>query len=617
MSTKKRFITLTVVLVVIVAVVLGITLSSSSPKKNANAGAGTGSGSGKPAGTVSFAEAPGAAPNYIFPYMGCSFFSVSNSEQFQDEMYRPLYWFGLASSSTYVPALSLGDKPKFSNGDKTITIDMKGWKFADGQTVDAQAVMFFLNMYKADPSSYCGYNGGFGIPDQVSSASGTANTVTIHFTTSVNPGWILYNYLSEITPLPNSWDMTSATAKGSCATDVFGSAKAKTDCKAVETYLDAQSAKTSTYTDALWQGGDDGPYKLTAFDSLGNATFVPNTKYSGPQKSQVAEVKLESFTSTQAEENQLQAGKLSLGFVDTTILTSPAKTPGAVGPNWPQIASTYNIVAGPGWNFNYAPFNFASADPKAAAIKQLYIRQALQTAVDQNGIISNVDKGYGFPIFSPLPPNTSTTISGQVPNPYPFNLKVAKKLLTSHGWKIVNKVQTCENPGTGAKQCGPGITKGYTLNMKIIWASGSPALDDTFNAEIADWGEIGIMFTHTTDTFNNVIADCDNGAGYEICSWGGGWTYAPDFYPSGETLFTPKGGFNPGEYKNSHMTTLINTTTFGRAKLTKYATYASQQLPVLYQPQGFAPGEVINTLKSSIGFTPNPLGNFMPEYYHF
>jgi hypothetical protein len=26
---------------------------------------------------------------------------------------------------------------------------------------------------------------------------------------------------------------------------------------------------------------------------------------------------------------------------------------------------------------------------------------------------------------------------------------------------------------------------------------------------------------------------------------------------------------------------------------------------------------VINTLKSSIGFTPNPLGNFMPEYYHF
>ena len=29
---------------------------------------------------------------------------------------------------------------------------MKGWKFADGQTVNAQSVMFFLNMYKADPT---------------------------------------------------------------------------------------------------------------------------------------------------------------------------------------------------------------------------------------------------------------------------------------------------------------------------------------------------------------------------------------------------------------------------------------------------------------------------------
>ena len=612
MFTKKRLIPIITILIIVV-VILAITLSSSTPKKNA----GGGTGNGAPTGTISFAEGPGAPPNYIFPYMGCSFFSVSNSEQFQEEMYRPLYWFGLAASSTYVPKLSLGDKPKFSNGDKTITIAMKGWKFADGQTVNAQSVMFFLNMYKADPGSYCGYNGGFGIPDQVSSASGSGNTVVIHFTTSVNPGWILYNYLSEITPMPNSWDVTSATAKGSCATDVFGSAKAKADCKKVEAYLDAQSAKTSTYTDTLWQSGDDGPWKLTAFDTLGNATFVPNTKYSGPQKAQVAQVKLESFTSAQAEETQLQEGKLSLGFVDTTILTSPAPKPGSVGPNWSQLTAKYNIVAGPGWNFNYAPFNFAKEDPKAAAIKQLYIRQALQMAVDQNGIITNVDKGYGFPIYSPLPPNTASSISGNVPNPYPFNLKAAKALLTSHGWKIVNKVQTCENPGTGAKQCGAGITKGYTLDMKIIWASGTPALDDTFNAEIADWGTIGIVFSHSTDTFNNVVADCNNGAGYEICSWGGGWTYAPDFYPSGETLFTPKGGFNPGEYKDPHMTTLINATTFGTAKLTAYASYAAQQLPVLYQPQSFAPGEVIKTLQSSIGFTPNPLGNFMPEYYHF
>ena len=38
---------------------------------------------------------------------------------------------------------------------------------------------------------------------------------------------------------------------------------------------------------------------------------------------------------------------------------------------------------------------------------------------------------------------------------------------------------------------------------------------------------------------------------------------------------------------------------------------------MLYQPQAFAPGEVIKTLHTSIGFVPNPLRNFMPEYNYF
>ena len=76
-------------------------------------------------------------------------------------------------------------------------------------------------------------------------------------------------------------------------------------------------------------------------------------------------------------------------------------------------------------------------------------------------------------------------------------------------------------------------------------------------------------------------------------------------------------GFNVGTYNSSQMTADITATDFGTANLTAYANYAAQQLPVLYQPQAFAPGEVIKTLKSSIGFTPNPLGNFMPEYLHY
>jgi len=612
MQRKKIIWSVVAAVVVIAAIAIGVSASSGNGTPSTTSGA--------PAQnqTITFAEAPGANPNYIFPYMGSQYFSVDNTNQFQMLMFRPLYWFGLASSVAVQPKLSLADMPVFSNGDRTVTLTLKGWKFADGQTVNAQSVMFFLNMYKADPKSYAGYNPGYGIPDQVKNATGNGNVVTINFTSSVNPNWLLYNYLSEITPFPNSWDLTSATKTSTCATGVYGASSTNAACLRVEKYLDTQTSNVALFTDAMWQSGVDGPWKLTAMDSLGNLTFQPNKKYSGPQKAQVSTVKELAFTSAVAEQNQLSAGNIDVGFLDPTVLTSSAPAPGKVGANWAPIAGKYTLHTGSPWSFNYAPFNFTTANAKSAAVSQLYIRAALQEAVDQVGIIKNVDKGYGVPTFSPIPPNTPTSISGAVTNPYPFSLKNAKALLTSHGWTIQNGVQTCTNPGTGATQCGKGITKGYTLNFKIVWSSGQQSLDDTFNAEVQDWASIGVKFSTTTATFNQVIADCTSAKQqYEICSWGAGWVYAPDYYPSGETLFTTKGGFNPGAYSNPQMNTLVNATTFGSAKLTAYAQFAAQQLPVLYQPNPTAIVEIKNTLKDSIGFAPNPLQNFMPEYMHF
>ena len=578
--------------------------------------------------TITFAEAPGASPNYIFPYLGCQYFSVATLSQFQEMTYRPVYWFGTPGSSAVDYNLSPGNKPVFSNGNKTITINMKGWKFASGQTVNAQSVMFFLNMYKADPTSYCGYNKGYGIPDQVASATGSGNTVKINFTTSVNPNWILYNYLSELTPMPDTWDITAAGTPSTCASGAYGAAATTTACLAVEKYLDAQAATQTNFADALWTSGADGPWTLTQMDDLGNATFVPNPTYSGPTPAQkgIAYVKEEAFTTATAEESALRSGGITLGFVDPTVLTSNAPAPGKVGANWSAVSSQYNLTTGFNWAFNYAPFNFSPKDPKHFLVAQSYIRQALQMAIDQNTIINKVDKGYGVPIDSPLPPMTPTSVSGvtqaiqPVKNPYAFNLKKAKALLISHGWKKVGGVDKCLKPGTKATECGKGIKKGTPLSFSIVWASGSPSLDDTFNAELADWNSIGIKFSHTSATFNSVIADCQTGTKFEICSWGGGWSYAPDYYPSGETLFAPGGGFNVGTYSNAVMTADIKGTTFGTATLKKYANDAAKQLPVLYQPQADPTGEQLKTLSAiSVngisGLANNPLANFMPEYF--
>jgi len=571
----------------------------------------------EPSGTITYAEAPGANPNFIFPFMGCAYASVNNINQFQTLMFRPLYWFGLGALAAFEPKLSPAEPPVFSHGNRTVTITMKGWRFADGQVVNARSVMFFLNMYKADPTAYCGYNAGYGIPDQVKNAAGHANTVRINFSTSVNPNWILDNYLSQITPMPDRWDVSSSTQASTCASGTYGSASTNAACSAVMTYLSKEGSTTSTFTGAMWQGGDDGPWRLTAFSPAGNAVFQPNTNYRGPQKAQVRYVKEIAFTTIQAEESDLLNNNLSIGYIDPSVLSSPAPAPGRVGPNWVPLASHYSLVTGSAWSFNYAAFNFTSSDPNGAAVAQLYIRQALQYAVDQRSLIESADKGYGSTIDSPLPPRTPVTLSKPVTNPYPFNFAAARTLLSAHGWTLQNDVQTCTDAGTGDGQCGANIAQGYQLSFNVVWPAGSVPLDQTLTSEIINWQSLGILITHSTDTFNNVISDCTGAKPFEICAWGYGWSYVPSDDPSGESLFLPGGDFNVGTYASPQMSSLIRASIYGTSTLSAYANFAAQHLPVLYQPQANSIVEVARTIKSSVGFTPNPLGDFMPEYLHF
>ncbi|HEY5302825.1 MAG TPA: ABC transporter substrate-binding protein [Acidimicrobiales bacterium] len=583
------------------------------------------SGAATPKGTLTLAEGPGAQPDYIFPFMSCTYFSVANINAFQFEMYRPLYWFGYGANATYTPSLSVASTPVFSGGNKTITINMKGWKFADGQTINAESVMFFLNMYHAEKTNYCGYNAGYGIPDQMSSASGSGNKVILHFSKSVNPNWILYNYLSEITPMANSWDLTAANSPSTCATGAYGTKATDTACTAVYTYLAKQAGTQSTYTGAMWQSGVSGPYKMTHFDNIGNVTFVPNSAYSGPQKSMVASVVELPFTTAAAEEVSLREGRIDLGYVDTTNLTQNG-TPSHPGANWAPVASKYNLEVGAPWSVDYAAYNFKADNPNSKYLNQLYVRQALQLTVDQPLMIQKIQKGYGYQQINPLPPVTSKAISGPVStkNPYPYSPAKALGLLTSHGWVLNGGSATCQKPGTSASECGKGISKGNKLNVALEYGSGIPQLAVQVATEVSEWKSIGINATTLPEPFNKVVGDCvSKTTNWSICLWGAGWIYAPDYYPSGESLFVPGASFNIGAYSYGPLTAAVKTTTFGTASLATFANIAAQQLPVLYQPnttdnyvQGGI-GEAIKTLKSKIGFTPNTLENFMPEYYYF
>jgi peptide/nickel transport system substrate-binding protein len=582
-------------------------------------GFGAVGGASAPGGTITFAEAPGAAPNWIFPYTGYQDFSASNLNQFQELMYRPLYFFGLGSSVAYVPSLSLAATPTVSKNGKTVTINLKGWRFADGQIVNAASVMFFLNLYDADPTSYGAYTPGVGIPDQVATASGSGLRVVIRMKSAVNPTWFLYNYLSEITPLPDSWDVTSAHVPGRCATGAYGAASTQASCKAVEAYLDKMAATTSTFTSAFWQGGDDGPWRLTNFDTKGDATFAANPQYSGPQHAQVHLVREIAYSSEATEKADLVAGKLDLGYLNTSDLANPAPKPGGVGANLGSLNAEYRLSVLAPYGVNFAQINYSTSNPLQSVFQQLYFRQALQESFNQASVLRSAEENYGVIGYSPLPTAASSTLSKVPTNPYVFNATAAKALLTSHGWTEAATVMTCTSPGTAATECGANVALGTTLTFSLMYVTGDPVVDDTVDAMVSDWAAIGVDVTATANTFNNLATACTVGSGtaWSMCWSGTPWTYQPNFYPSGEQTFLSGANSNWGGYDSPQMNALINADISGKAPLSAFEQYAADQLPVLFMPSAESLIETNRSLQSTIGSSPNALGNFLPEYMHF
>jgi hypothetical protein len=62
------------------------------------------------------------------------------------------------------------------------------------------------------------------------------------------------------------------------------------------------------------------------------------------------------------------------------------------------------------------------------------------------------------------------------------------------------------------------------------------------------------------------------------------------------------------------MNALIAADTQGKTSLSAFEQYAVDQVPVLYMPNLENLIEINRSLTSSIGWAPNPLGNFLPEY---
>jgi peptide/nickel transport system substrate-binding protein len=573
-------------------------------------------------GTATFALLPSNVPNYIFPFDSSTFFSVTNSEDFQYLMYRPLYWFGNGASPTLNASLSVADPPVY-NG-RNITITMKGWKWSNGTTVSAQNVVFWIHMMQAVASTDWGAYVPGGFPTNVSDVKATSpTTLTMTMNKAYSQTWFTSNELSQISPMPEAWDRT-ASGPSNCTTTV-------SDCAAVYSYLDSQSKDLTSWASSPIWGIVDGPWRLSAFNSDGNSTFVPNKAYSGPVKPKLAEFQEVPFTTDSSEYNVLQAGahggnQLDVGYMPTT--DAPAKPANAViGAN---PVSGYTLAPLYAWSINYFPLNYQSTTGNGPILKQLYFRQALQYVMNQEAVIAGPLKGYGVPTVGPVgttPVTSFLSPTGKQGDPWPYNPTKAKQLLTSHGWTVVaNGTTTCTAPGTASTECGAGIKKGQALSFTLPYATGINWIAQEMAQLQSNASQIGIKLSLDPRPFDQVTAiaagncvvahiSCD----WDMGNWGGGWTFVPDYYPSGETLFFSGSGANSGGYTNAQNDSLINATLNAGSSvqsLYNWQDYLAQQIPVIWQPNGvYQLTEVANNLRGVI--PQSTTLNINPEDWYF
>ncbi len=571
--------------------------------------------------SATFAEQPQAPPNYIFPFMSLAYFNVYNSEQFQYLMYRPLYWFGNGSTPNLEPALSLAQNPVYSTDSKTVTVDLKPYAWSNGETVTAQNVMFWMNMLHAEKANWAGYSPG-GIPDDLKSVTVDSPTeLTFTLSNPVNTFWFTYNELSQITPMPNAWDITAkggAPNSGGCAAGAYGTVDSQ--CKKVYSYLTKQSMSLSTYASSPIWAVVDGPWKLSSFNASGNVTFVPNPTYSGPVKPTLKKFIELPFTSDSAEFNALVGGKVTVGYLPLQDVTKATTNPLKAGPNNPRLGN-FDMDPLYTWSINYFPYNFHAKGTAGKIFNQLYFRQAVQYLVDQPLYIKKIYKGYAVGTYGPVPvtpPNLFVSQEVQ-DNPLKYNPATAISLLKSHGWKVVpNGTSTCQSPGTGANQCGAGIPQGAKLSFNLQFDSGTATTTQLMAAEKSSWAQAGININLSQASFNTVtgIAVPCKSCAWQLENWGAGWIFSPDYYPTGESIFQTGAGANSGSYSDPINDNNIVATNVTQEPLTQYENYLAEQVPGVWQPNQVT--SLTETDKSLSGALPqNVFQSITPENWRY
>ncbi|MBV8733672.1 MAG: hypothetical protein JO120_02710 [Solirubrobacterales bacterium] len=541
-------------------------------------------------GTITYGLLNGSTtPNYIFPITPSGNASTSNYS-WQQTMYLPLYnnmAFGSSPGVQY--KLSLANKPVFSDGNKTVTIQLKkGYRWNDGHPVDAQDVLFDIALLKVavgeSPANWASFTPGY-FPQSLASVSASGPyTVVMHLKRAFNPSFFLNNQLAyQLYALPSrSWNVTSPHGP-------HLNWKVPANAKKIYDYLGKAGGQTGTFSsNPLWKIAD-GPYKLAGFSPVTSSwTLKANPSYGGSPKPYADTIQGISYTGITPVLNAMRTGSLDVASIDFSQL---AEVPGLTSQGYSVFGIPDFGWAGVVWNFKDTTNHFDKI------IRQLYFRQAMAMLVDQPAIIAGIYHGAAGPAYGPVPsvPRTPFTPANSVKPPYPYNPAKAVAILKAHGWHVVpNGQTTCARPGSGPNECGAGLPKGTPISF--AWytetAASGPYValtDEAITSEAKKAAGINISLSEKTF---NYIASNFNDADPSVAKFTNTWAvenfsgYANQPYPTQNSIFNTGGSFNSGAYSDPKMDQLIHNSVFSAdpKAVTKEASYAAIALPALFLP---------------------------------
>ena len=435
---------------------------------------------------------------------------------------------------------------------------------------------------------------------------------SLTFDHAYSSSW-LYNEFGQIIPVPqHAWDRESANGP------VGNYDLTSSGATAVNNFLLAQNKNTATFaTNPLWQVVD-GPWKISQYAPVnGDATFVRNTRFSGPVTGSIHQYRLLSSASDTAEfDALLSASGTSLQSCRSDDAAQASRAAG----------DGYSVKAWPSWDIT--------------CLLQLRLtagRADLPSALHPPGDAAPCQPG-GLhrlvPVWLRLPhlrPRAAATVqqsrlTAGAAEPVSVRPGGGGVLLRAHGWQVTpNGTDTCTRPGSGASQCGAGVASGAKLSFPLLYANGTTGINEEVAALQSSFATAGIKLAPSGAPFGETVSNLTTGCAKSNC-WqlgfvGLSWFFDPGYnQPDGAVLFGSNAPINFGAYSDSQADSLIaklgSAGGGGVPAYYSYENYLAKQLPGLWMPQlDTEINAVANKLK---GAQPtDPLGNIYPEDWYF